>query len=97
MNPEPEKKSEGGEVSTAVLPGPQFTSEKSAKTWYQRFFIGFCWGLFLGFVGLIFYVQQFLPALIWGALLGLIIGGLGALFGRRFLERCIEFSSRWIS
>ncbi len=88
MNPEPEKKSEGGEkLDPASLDQPfKYVEGRGA-----RFLWGFFLGTFFSFLHSFFLGQQFISSIGSGLIVGLVIGIIGALFGKRFFNVLMKF------
>jgi hypothetical protein len=74
---------------------PPDPSEIPTASRMERLVIGFFFGALSGFFGGLLYEGEFLPALIPGVIFGLLVGGCGALFGKRVFDFLIALIVRF--
>lgn len=92
MNPQPEKKSEGGigPKESASIPLKPLPEEIPTRSRLERFAYGLVLGGLSWFFSTLLYRQDVLMALVTGTIVGFFIGGLGALFGKRLFNFLME-------
>ena len=97
MNPEPKGKSRGSAESAESEPITlkPLPDEIHTKSRLERFAIGFAFGSLSGFLGVLHSERQIIPSLIGGLFLGFIVGGIGALFGKRVFDFLMALLTRF--